>query len=60
MKGGDAMPTPPFDNDRQNRIYIKAYHSVRVLYWRMESLVAEMEQVYGPIGRKTEDTLGTQ
>lgn len=57
---GGEMPTPPFDNDRQNRIYAKAYRSARVMYWRMESLLAEMEQVYGTTGYKTEDTSGTQ
>lgn len=55
MNGGE-MPTPPFDNDRQNRIYEKAYRSVRVMYERMERMVEEMEQVYGTIGRRTEDT----
>ena len=44
---GGAMPKPPFDNERQNRIYTKAYGEIKVIYWRCEALVNELREVYG-------------
>lgn len=39
----------PFDNDRQNRIFLKAYVSCMEQYTRMELLRNELESVYGPV-----------
>lgn len=37
----------PFTCERQRRIFAKSYGQWRDRYWSMESLVAEMEHVYG-------------
>lgn len=35
---GGPMPAPPFDNERQNRIYAKAYEAMQKIYTWMETL----------------------
>ncbi len=44
---GGEMKANPFDDERRARIYAKEYAKWRDHYWRMESLLAEMEFVYG-------------
>ena len=46
---GSEMAGNPFTDERQARIYAKAYAITRAHYWRMESLLSEMEEVYGAI-----------
>ena len=44
---GAEMPTPPFGNERQNRIYTEQYAKYRRSYWHMERMYAELAEVYG-------------
>lgn len=37
----------PFTEDRQRRIFAKAYESLRVAFWDNERRLAELLQVYG-------------
>lgn len=45
-KGGN-MPKPPFDNERQNRIYATAYAAIRDIYWRCEMQANELRVACG-------------
>lgn len=42
-----SICTPPFNNDRQNRIYREYYQKFYNQYLYFEQLIEEMESVYG-------------
>lgn len=44
---GKPMAYQPFTCARQARIYKESYSGFREMYWRMEALRVELEQVYG-------------
>lgn len=46
LRGGE-MPTTPFGNERQDRIYTQQYAMYRRSYWHFEKMRAELEEVYG-------------
>ncbi len=43
---GAEMPPPPFDNERQDRIYAQQYANYRRSYWHMERMHAELAEGY--------------
>jgi hypothetical protein len=44
---GAKMPAPPFDDERQNRIYTQKYAMYRRSYWHVERMRVELADVYG-------------
>ena len=44
---GAEMPSAPFGNERQDRIYTEQYAKYRRSYWHMERMLAELADVYG-------------